>query len=57
MARLSKELPSVILFVRLPKFEASMINLSFPFTEEKIRALKVGDEYVDEELMVLYFKR
>jgi RimJ/RimL family protein N-acetyltransferase len=21
------------------------------------RALKVGDEYVDEELMVLYFKR
>ena len=24
-----------------------MIKLSFPFTEEKIRALKVGDEDVD----------
>ena len=27
---------------RLPEF--AMIKLSFPFTEEKIRALKVGDE-------------
>ena len=29
-----------------------MIKLSFPFTEEKIRALKVGDEVLISGVMV-----